>query len=106
MSVLKIAAKHVYGSMAVGLTNLGVMKSEEFALGNLEPDKAVFGGPLKKKPAMQVSAITLGGTCMLSVAGEMTEKDATLVSQMLTKMHEELMEFAGVKEEIDERKKG
>ena len=104
MSVLKIAAKHVYGSMAVGLTNLGALHAQEFALGNLKPDMAVFGGPLKKKPAMQVSAISLGGSCVLSVAGEMTEEDATLVSHMLIRMQEELMQFAGIKEEIDGRK--
>lgn len=104
MSILKIAAKHVYGSMAVGLTNLGVLKAEEFVLGNLNPDMAVFGGPLKKKPAMQVSAISLGGSCVLSVAGEMTEEDAALVSQMLIRMQEELVQFAGIKEENDGRK--
>lgn len=98
MRMLQLAVKHVYGSMAVGLTNLGVLKAEEFALGNLEPDMAVFGGPLKKKPAMQVSAISLGGSCVLSVAGEMTEEDEALIAKMLEEMKREIEEFSGPNE--------
>ena len=95
MGMLQKAAKHVYGSMAVGLTNLGVLQEEEFALGNLEPDMAVFGGPLKKKPAMQVSAISLGGDCVLSVAGEMTEEDEVLIVRTLKQICMEVEKFAG-----------
>lgn len=95
MGMLEKAAKHVYGSMAVGLTNLGILQAEEFALGNLEPDMAVFGGPLKKKPAMQVSAISLGESCVLSVCGEMTQEDKVLVVRMLEKIRLEIEKFAG-----------
>jgi len=95
MGMLEKAVKHVYGSMAVGLTNLGVLQSQEFALGKLEPDMAVFGGPLKKKPAMQVSAISLGGSCVISVAGEMTGDDKELITKMLEQMRIEVEKFAG-----------
>lgn len=97
MSVLKVAAKHVYGSMAVGLTNLGMLNVEEFAMGNLRPELAVFGGPLKKKPSMQVSAISLGGRCALSVSGEMTDEDAALIGAMLEEMRAQLARFAQTK---------
>ena len=102
MGMLQLAAKHVYGSMAVGLTNLGVLKAEEFAFDNLQPDMAVFGGPLKKKPAMQVSAISLDGDesfvnggCTLSVAGEMTKEDEMLILRMLEQIRSEIEKFAG-----------
>ncbi len=95
MGMLQKAVKHVYGSMAVGLTNLGMLSAEEFALGNLQPDMAVFGGPLKKKPAMQVSAVSLGESCALSVCGEMTEEDKAFVVRMLEQIRLEIEKFAG-----------
>lgn len=95
MGMLHKAVRHVYGSMAVGLTNLGVLQAEEFVMGNLEPDAAVFGGPLKRKSAMQVSAVSLGGRCVLSVAGEMTKEDKLLILKMLEQICAEVEKFAG-----------
>lgn len=92
---LRYVAGKIYGSMAVGLTNLGALSDKELSLGTLVPDAAFFGGPLKKKPAMQVSAVSLGGACALSVVGEYTQEDARALCELLDRMKREIEEFAG-----------
>ena len=57
MGLLLLAAKKVYGSISIGLTNLGNLSCDQLKLGGMAPIGGMFGGPLKRKPAMQVSAI-------------------------------------------------
>lgn len=87
--LLKIAG-FVYGSFSIGVTNLGNISGDFIKLGELIPDKAMFGGPLKKKPAMQVAIISLDGRGTLSVTGDFTDEDAKLIQQMLDRMVEEI----------------
>lgn len=91
--LLQIAGK-VYGSISIGLTNLGNLDSGALALGGLAPTACVFGGPLKKKPAMQVSAISLDGACALSVVGQYTAEDVKALQTMLDRMAEEIIRYA------------
>ena len=84
--LLPAAAEKFYGSMSVGLTNLGNLECAELALDGLRPDGGWFSGPVKKKPAMQVSAISFDGTCVLSATGDFTSKDRTVLADFLDRM--------------------
>ncbi len=94
MKMLQPIANKLYGSFTVELTNLGNIETKDLTFGNMEPDMGLFGGPLKKKPGMQVSAVSIGGNCTLCIAGEYTHEDASLLQYMLEKMAEEVQKHA------------
>lgn len=94
MGVLSKLAGIVYGSFSIGVTNLGNLNGDFVKLGQLTPDKAIFGGPLKKKPGMQVSIISLDGRCSLSATGDFTEDDANLVQILLGNMAKEIKNWS------------
>lgn len=94
MKMLQPIANKLYGNFTVGLTNLGNIETKRVTMGNIEPDLGLFGGPLKKKPGMQVSAVSVGETCTLCIAGEYTHEDASLLQYMLEKMAEEVQKHA------------
>lgn len=70
----------------VGMTNLGNLSSEKLMLNGSSPVAAACGGPLKKKPGMQISVIGIAGTITLSCIGEYTEKDEKLIRSLLEDM--------------------
>lgn len=84
----------VYGSLSIGLTNLGNFSCEPLTMDGLYPSGGLFGGPLKKKPAMQVSAASFDGTAVLCCISECGEEDAALLQRMLNLMAQEVIEFA------------
>ena len=81
-----MAAEKVYGAFPVGLTNLGNLRCEDLALGSLIPDGGVFGGPLKKKPGMQISIISFDGECVLACYGKYTQADEQHIQKTLNSM--------------------
>ncbi len=85
----------VYGTAPVGITNLGNLNCADFALGGIVPDGGIFGGPLKKKPGMQISVISFDGECVLAVAVQCTDKDAALIRKTLDDMTGEIAAYAG-----------
>lgn len=95
MGLLLLIAGKIYGSMSIGLTNLGNLSAGSLALGQLLPCGCAFGGPLKKKPAMQVSAISLDGACMLCAVGRYTAADADALLSMLNHMADIITKYAG-----------
>lgn len=99
MGLLLLAAKKVYGSISIGLTNLGNLSCDQLKLGGTAPVGGMFGGPLKKKPAMQVSAISFDGAATLCVVGSFTKEDGELLQMMLDHMVAEIKQFG---EGIDE----
>lgn len=94
MGFLQRVVNRVYGSFSVGLTNLGMMDLARLRLDGLAPAGGYFGGPLKKKRAMQVSAAGFGNGCSLCVAGEYTPADGKKLHALLCSMEEELLLFA------------
>jgi len=83
--LLKVAGR-VYEKMSVGMTNLGNLSCADFALGGLVPTGGSFGGPLKKKPGMQISVISFDGECVLACYGRYTDTDAIQLQQTLDSM--------------------
>lgn len=94
MGLLLLAAGRIYGNLSIGLTNLGNISGDLLKLGNIIPSSGMFGGPLKKKPAMQVSAISFDGAATISVVGRYTENDGKLLSAMLDGMAAEIKKYA------------
>lgn len=94
MGLLLRVAERVYGGMSLGLTNLGILDSDGLMLGGLRPNIAFFGGPLKKKPSVQVCAASLDGKMELTIVGEYTEDDEKILQDLLDKLEREIEEFA------------
>lgn len=93
--LLQMAIGKIYGKLSLGLTNLGNLKCADYALGELIPNGGLFGGPLKKKPGMQVSVMSFDGECVLAVMGVYTKEDAALLQSTLDRMEQEVAAYAG-----------
>ena len=91
--LLEIMGK-VYGTAPVGVTNLGNLKCADFALGGIVPNGGIFGGPLKKKPGMQISIISFDGECVLAVAVQCTDEDVVVLQKTLDDMVAEITAYA------------
>ena len=94
LGLLVAVAGRLYGSMAVGLTNLGNLSGETLLMGGLRPVRGWFGGPLKKKNGMQVSVASFDGECALCIYGCYTETDAQVLQQMLDRMAQIVCDYA------------
>ena len=92
--LLQMAIGKIYGKLSLGLTNLGNLPCADYALGELIPNGGLFGGPLKKKPGMQVSVMSFDGECVLSVVGVYTREDAALLQSTLDRMEQEISAYA------------
>lgn len=92
--ILLLAMGKAYGHMPVGLTNLGNLSCQSLALGGLVPAGGVFGGPLKKKPGMQVSIISFDGECVLASYGQYTGQDASHLQCFLDAMARKVEAYA------------
>ena len=91
--MLQLAVGKIYGKLSLGLTNLGNLKCADYALGELSPNGGLFGGPLKKKPGMQVSVMSFDGECTLAVVGVYTKEDSALLQSTLDKMEQEIIAY-------------
>jgi len=89
-----LAADKVYGAFPVGLTNLGNMNCAALALGGIVPTGGIVGGPLKKKPGMQVSIISFDGECVLACYGAYTAADGVHIQKFLDDMVRIVSEFS------------
>ena len=93
MSLLLKAGERLYGSMSLGMTNLGNVDCGELAMDGLVPDQGWFGGPLKQKPGMQLSAASFDGSCTLAIVGSYTQADAAKLDQLLDRMVDTIQQF-------------
>lgn len=93
MGILLAASRMVYKNMALGLTNLGNMGAESLSMGNLRPDALFFGGPRKKKPSVQISAISTDETCALSIIGDYTQEDEAVLQSLLDHMVKQITDY-------------
>lgn len=70
----------------IGMTNLGNLSGEKLTLSGSSPTVAACGGPLKKKPGMQISVIGTAGTITLSCIGEYTDNDEKAIRSLMEDM--------------------
>ncbi len=94
--LLQMAVGKIYGKLSLGLTNLGNLKCADYALGELVPNGGLFGGPLKKKPGMQISVMSFDGECTLAVVGVYTKADSLMLQSTLDRMAQEVAVYASV----------
>jgi len=59
-------------------------------MGEIVPTEGLFGGPLKKKPGMQVSAASFDGACSLCIAGQYTQEDTVVLRSLLNSIADEI----------------
>ena len=91
--LLKIAAK-LYGSFSMGLTNVGNLDEKVLKMGECSTEMGIFGGPMKKKPGVQICTASFGGVTALCVVGEFTDEDAERLQELLELMAAEIKGFA------------
>ncbi len=99
--LLKVAHK-VYGSMSIGLTNMGNIPCDALVMDGMHPTGGIFGGPLKKKPGMQISAAGFDGAVTLCCVGEYGDEDAKLIQRMLDLIEQELRDIGVHEDEMAE----
>lgn len=83
-----------YSKMPIGLTNLGNCHASDYVIDSLMPREMIFGGPLKRKPGMQISAVSLDSVCALVVYGEYSEGDAQQLQNTLDSVAAQIAQFA------------
>lgn len=96
MKVLLAVAPVAYGNMSLGVTNLGNLQGKQWRLGNLYPVGGMLGGPLKKKPGVQVCVLSVDGECSLSILGTYTDGDETQLGTFLDGMVSEISRYGEV----------
>lgn len=89
MWILLQAAAVVYSNMSLSLTNLGNISCDRLIMGGLKPDEGVFGGPLKRKPSVQVCVASFDGTAELTVLGDFVSEDLEALQSFLDGMRKE-----------------
>ena len=94
MGLLLAVVGRLYGSMSVGMTNVGRMKRTELTMNGVAPLQAWFGGPIKRKPGMQISAVSLDQDCALCIWGNATPEDQVVLQRLLDRMAEHVTAFA------------
>lgn len=86
LHLLLSVSSRVYGSMAVGLTNIGALSGQSLQMGDLTPDQGWFGGPLKRKPGLQISCASFDGNCMLCIWGCAADEDVPVLQKLLDRI--------------------
>lgn len=90
MWLLLQAANIVYADMSLSLTNLGNIPCEPLTMGGMKPCEGIFGGPLKRKPSVQVGAASFDGTAELTILGDFATEDLDSLEHFLTGIRNEI----------------
>jgi len=90
MWLLIQAANIVYSSLSLSFTNLGNIHCAPLTMNGLIPTEGIFGGPLKRKPSVQVGAASFDGTAELTILGDFTEKDIQSLQTFLNGVRTEI----------------
>lgn len=87
------AANIVYASMSLSLTNLGNVPCEPLTMGGMKPTEGFFGGPLKRKPSVQVGAASFDGTAELTILGDFMTEDLESLQAFLSGIRREIESY-------------
>lgn len=90
MWLLLQAADIVYSSMSLSMTNLGNIPLEPLMMGGIKPTEGIFGGPLKKKPSVQVGVASFDGTAELTILGDFVAEDLEGLQRFLNGIRAEV----------------
>ena len=98
--ILLKVADVVYSNMSLNLTNLGNIPCEQLTMGGLKPKEGVFGGPLKRKPSVQVGVASFDGTAELTILGDFMTEDLASLQSLLNGIRKEIEIYAKEKNNI------
>ena len=90
MWLLLQAADILYSNLSLSLTNLGNISCQELAMGGRKPTEGIFGGPLKRKPSVQVGTASFDGTCELTILGDFVTEDLCSLRTFLEGIRSEI----------------
>lgn len=90
MWLLLQAADIVYSSMSLSMTNLGNISLEPLTMGGVKPTEGIFGGPLKKKPSVQVGVASFDGTAEMTILGDFVSEDLEGLQKFLNGIRTEV----------------
>lgn len=90
MWLLLQAADMVYSSLSLSMTNLGNIALEPLTMNGAKPTEGIFGGPLKKKPSVQVGAASFDGTTELTILGDFVTEDMESLQKFLNGIRAEV----------------
>ncbi len=77
------AGEKIYSNMSIGLTNLGNVKSSDLKLENESPNELIFAGPIKQKPALQLSACGLDGEIHMCIVSRCSPDEQAQLKNLL-----------------------
>ena len=83
MWLLLQAADIVYSSMSLSMTNLGNIDCDLLIMNGMKPTEGILGGPLKRKPSVQVGVASFDGTAELTILGDFVPEDLESLQQFL-----------------------
>jgi len=87
------AADMVYSNLSLSLTNLGNIPCQPLTMGGLTPTRGLFGGPLKRKPSVQIGAASFDGTVELTILGDFATEDLVSLQTFLDGMRVEIEHY-------------
>ena len=90
MWLLLQAANIVYSSMSLSFTNLGNIPCTPLMMNGLIPTEGIFGGPLKRKPSIQVGTASFDGAAELTILGDFAEEDTRSLQTFLNGIRTEI----------------
>ena len=83
LPLLLFAAGRIYRDLSMGLTNIGALDGQTLCMEGCSPVKGYFGGPIKRKPGVQISVASFDGECALCIWGYAADQDLPALQQLL-----------------------
>lgn len=83
LPLLLSAASRIYRSLSLGLTNIGAIDGHTLCMEGVNPVKGYFGGPIKRKPGVQISVASFDGECALCIWGYAAAQDRPALQMLL-----------------------
>ena len=94
VGLMLLTAGKMYEKVSLGVTNLGNIRCADYAMGGIVPIGGFFGGPVKKKPGMQVAVMSFDGECVLAICGQFTDADAAMLWSTLDSIADYIEKYA------------
>lgn len=95
LPLLLSAASRIYRSLSLGLTNIGAIGGDTLCLEGVSPVKGYFGGPIKRKPGVQISVASFDGECALCIWGYAAAGDIPALQTLLDGTAAHVCAYAG-----------
>lgn len=94
LPLLLSVSSRIYQSLSLGLTNIGAIDGDTLCLGGVSPVKGYFGGPIKRKPGVQISVASFDGECALCIWGYAAAGDIPALQTLLDRTAAHICAYA------------